>query len=68
MLKPRPDLVPNSPQAPAAFRRLCVETIHIRKSPVNTPPAAFRRLCVETAEGIADIGTQIASRLQAAVC
>ena len=35
---------------------------------VGDVPAAFRRLCVETAEGIADIGTQIASRLQAAVC
>ena len=34
--------------APAAFRRLCVETYKLscRKRPPN--PAAFRRLCVET--------------------
>ena len=41
---------------PAAFRRLCVETIHIRKSPVNTPPAAFRRLCVETDSSANEFG------------
>ena len=33
---------------PAAFRRLCVETV-IRGAPsIITNPAAFRRLCVET--------------------
>ena len=34
--------------APAAFRRLCVETsYHAAKYPIELP-AAFRRLCVET--------------------
>jgi len=37
-------------EAPAAFGRLCVETMNIR-SVDTTParPAAFGRLCVETA-------------------
>ena len=33
---------------PAAFRRLCVETISTVKLNVQALPAAFRRLCVET--------------------
>ena len=35
-------------KAPAAFRRLCVETDVCGQSDVGTVPAAFRRLCVET--------------------
>ena len=34
---------------PAAFRRLCVETLAIDAFNALVPPAAFRRLCVETA-------------------
>ena len=34
--------------APAAFRRLCVETNPRPLSQCETAPAAFRRLCVET--------------------
>ena len=33
---------------PAAFRRLCVETVIVFGSASETAPAAFRRLCVET--------------------
>ena len=35
--------------APAAFRRLCVETRSRRRRDFAVVPAAFRRLCVETA-------------------
>ena len=33
---------------PAAFRRLCVETLSIWRNVQTVVPAAFRRLCVET--------------------
>ena len=33
---------------PAAFRRLCVETVATESPSYDTSPAAFRRLCVET--------------------
>ena len=33
---------------PAAFRRLCVETIFYNLRCLACRPAAFRRLCVET--------------------
>ena len=33
---------------PAAFRRLCVETICDESHAFDVVPAAFRRLCVET--------------------
>ena len=33
---------------PAAFRRLCVETVRTSKERYGRKPAAFRRLCVET--------------------
>ena len=35
-------------EAPAAFRRLCVETVRVRRVKPAARPAAFRRLCVET--------------------
>ena len=35
-------------EAPAAFRRLCVETLSVLFVVVFNVPAAFRRLCVET--------------------
>ena len=35
-------------ERPAAFRRLCVETIRNGNNAQNVQPAAFRRLCVET--------------------
>ena len=37
--------------APAAFRRLCVETPQAASSKMTAAPAAFRRLCVETLSG-----------------
>ena len=37
--------------APAAFRRLCVETGASNPRLVPADPAAFRRLCVETLSG-----------------
>ena len=55
--------------APAAFRRLCVETafltpvLHLLEN-----PAAFRRLCVETTDTFGGGSAQKPSRLQAAVC
>ena len=36
------------PKKPAAFRRLCVETLPYARVFVCVKPAAFRRLCVET--------------------
>ena len=35
---------------PAAFRRLCVETILFALFFLGKYPAAFRRLCVETSD------------------
>ena len=35
---------------PAAFRRLCVETVSPKLTISASSPAAFRRLCVETDE------------------
>ena len=45
---------------PAAFRRLCVETILEQMSYGSQIPAAFRRLCVETGT-IAKIARNLAS-------
>ena len=53
---------------PAAFRRLCVETILSSGMPLTKSPAAFRRLCVETYEGLSIAVNEVSSRLQAAVC
>ena len=53
---------------PAAFRRLCVETIKPVGRKLYEWPAAFRRLCVETL-AMARIDLPLmTSRLQAAVC
>ena len=42
-------IMPPKTKAPAAFRRLCVETkLVIETEEVELDPAAFRRLCVET--------------------
>ena len=55
-------------EAPAAFRRLCVETDGLSVINAAIAPAAFRRLCVET-EHHKNFGHAYApSRLQAAVC
>ena len=53
---------------PAAFRRLCVETIPFPLFSYLGSPAAFRRLCVETCKGRAKDTISMSSRLQAAVC
>ena len=37
---------------PAAFRRLCVETVKCNRPKPAKLPAAFRRLCVETLQAI----------------
>ena len=55
-------------ETPAAFRRLCVETIWALISFRNEEPAAFRRLCVETNKWVALPKREGTSRLQAAVC
>ena len=44
------------PQVPAAFRRLCVETILATLLSTFGDPAAFRRLCVETSRNIGSSG------------
>ena len=53
---------------PAAFRRLCVETILGFNISSVRFPAAFRRLCVETIFLVWIKGHAVSSRLQAAVC
>ena len=53
---------------PAAFRRLCVETLKPFILLGLTMPAAFRRLCVETICVYAAVKLGLSSRLQAAVC
>ena len=68
VLKPYGDGAFIAGLAPAAFRRLCVETTRHGNGDIRTTPAAFRRLCVETVfQQLLPVG-QIASRLQAAVC
>ena len=68
VLKQALEKIPFDSFDPAAFRRLCVETVshdlckHINK------PAAFRRLCVETISDAYFSSMSITSRLQAAVC
>ena len=44
----KPDVARLLREAPAAFRRLCVETASNRVRAIPKEPAAFRRLCVET--------------------
>ena len=46
---------------PAAFRRLCVETVRLRGGWPSPAPAAFRRLCVET-ELLIDEAEQLPTR------
>ena len=53
---------------PAAFRRLCVETVGTPVESSTLFPAAFRRLCVETFAPKSEQGLDRPSRLQAAVC
>ena len=55
-------------EAPAAFRRLCVETHNTDTRRLNLNPAAFRRLCVETLPLYSSHERRQSSRLQAAVC
>ena len=48
MLKPHYVTHAEKSDLPAAFRRLCVETIKCAIFHTSLCPAAFRRLCVET--------------------
>ena len=48
MLKLLVGFKPNHAAVPAAFRRLCVETVPYCCYLFRVIPAAFRRLCVET--------------------
>ena len=50
VLKPRWSADPTHHEAPAAFGRLCVETMHLLTVREDMAPAAFGRLCVETAK------------------
>ena len=52
---------------PAAFGRLCVETLFFSMVDFFFP-AAFGRLCVETARLASIVRTAVSSRLRAAVC
>ena len=64
MLKPMTQTVAQMGDVPAAFRRLCVETLKSRQEKLVRKPAAFRRLCVETGGGGSSGGSlEIASRL-----
>ena len=58
----------NIDKEPAAFGRLCVETIVSRYFFDDKNPAAFGRLCVETRVKDDDNETVETSRLRAAVC
>ena len=53
---------------PAAFGRLCVETLVEMLQDGGKNPAAFGRLCVETEQDKKLLETRKASRLRAAVC
>ena len=53
---------------PAAFGRLCVETICYGLPSLSALPAAFGRLCVETSAAKPCPTASITSRLRAAVC
>ena len=68
MLKRSLHLSPHVAADPAAFRRLCVETVRDAVLFLQCAPAAFRRLCVETVFEIDLCQPICASRLQAAVC
>ena len=48
VLKPMESTFVFDAEIPAAFRRLCVETLFIDCLQSVLGPAAFRRLCVET--------------------
>ena len=68
VLKPPPPPPPPADELPAAFRRLCVETIELDLMDAYGMPAAFRRLCVETMQYKTRRYLLATSRLQAAVC
>ena len=53
---------------PAAFGRLCVETLKAAIPAASKTPAAFGRLCVETILLSMNVILILASRLRAAVC
>ena len=53
---------------PAAFGRLCVETLMAILSKKQSQPAAFGRLCVETGVPFFGVVAKPSSRLRAAVC
>ena len=57
-----------SGHGPAAFGRLCVETIAFAVIRIGKRPAAFGRLCVETTAVSFPIAGMVSSRLRAAVC
>ena len=54
--------------SPAAFGRLCVETVGFTAASMKFGPAAFGRLCVETVLSAYRKGGKSPSRLRAAVC
>ena len=53
---------------PAAFGRLCVETLVATSALLSLLPAAFGRLCVETICASTTNSLPVPSRLRAAVC
>ena len=68
MLKLKAVLAKAEKPKPAAFGRLCVETLLIIMKKREKIPAAFGRLCVETLEQVLFGGQITPSRLRAAVC
>ena len=54
MLKHNIFLLGYNSKYPAAFRRLCVETVYLSNYRSPVVPAAFRRLCVETSINLSD--------------
>ena len=68
VLKPSDQALQRRGYDPAAFGRLCVETMGLKKVSDKSLPAAFGRLCVETtAKAVLPI-LGLPSRLRAAVC
>ena len=69
MLKPEGETMQTWYKWPAAFGRLCVETLpacHVANAAGG--PAAFGRLCVETIQDKIIAKAAMTSRLRAAVC
>ena len=67
-MKPECNPIDSMRDGPAAFGRLCVETLILLNFTNKKAPAAFGRLCVETPVSAKIFNVRSTSRLRAAVC